>query len=495
MINPLRKLAGQTAIYGLPSIVGRLLNYVLVPIHTAVFLPEKFGVIIEMYAYVSFLVVLLTYGMETAFFRFNSKEENNKDEVFTTTVLALIATTVVFISVAYIFAQKIANYISYPDNAEYVIWFAFIVGLDAISSIPLAKLRDQNRSTYFAMVNLASIFLNVGLNVFWIGYCIPAYQDGVFNIFTEYFFTPTIGVGYVFIANLFASALKFLLLSPIILKAKWKINFGLLKKMLSYGWPILVGSLAIIVNENLDKILIKWLLKDDIGIDEATAQAGIYGACYKISIIISIFIQAFRYAAEPFFFNQSKEQNAAKSYALVMKYFVIVCSFIFLGVMLYMDIIKHFVRNEEYWVGLGVVPFLLMANIFLGIFYNLSIWYKLSGKTRYGATISLIGAIITIILNLILIPRVGYMGSAVTTLICYGTMVVISYYLGQKHFPVTYPVRRILFYLSAAVLLYLGSTFLAIESQWLNHALNLLFLGAFIGLVVILEKPKKVLIS
>jgi O-antigen/teichoic acid export membrane protein len=494
-MNPLKKLAGQTAIYGLPSIVGRLLNYVLVPIHTAVFLPDKFGVIIEMYAYVSFLVILLTYGMETAFFRFNSKEENNKDEVFTTTVLALIATTVIFITTAYIFAQKIANFISYPDNAEYVIWFAFIVGLDAISSIPLAKLRDQNRASYFAMVNLVSIFLNVGLNIFWIGYCIPAYHEGVSNIFTEYFFTPTIGVGYVFIANLFASALKFLLLSPIILKAKWKVDFGLLKRMLSYGWPILVGSLAIIVNENADKILVKWLLKDEIGVDAATAEAGIYGACYKISIIITIFIQAFKYAAEPFFFNQSKEQDATKSYALVMKYFVIVCSFIFLGVMLYMDIIKHFVRNEEYWVGLGVVPFLLLANIFLGIFYNLSIWYKLSGKTRYGAAISLIGASITIVLNLILIPRVGYLGSAVTTLICYATMVVISYYLGQKYFPVNYPVKRILIYLTAALLLYFGSTFMSIDSQFVLYGINLLFLAAYIGLVIILEKPKKVLIS
>lgn len=494
-MNPLKKLAGQTAIYGLPSIVGRLLNYVLVPIHTAVFLPEKFGVIIEMYAYVSFLVVLLTYGMETAFFRFNSKEENSKDEVFSTTVVALIATTVVFISVASIFAQKIADFISYPNNSEYVIWFSFIVGLDAISSIPLARLRDQNRAPYFAMVNLVSIFLNVGLNIFWIGYCIPAYQEGVSNFFTEYFFTPTIGVGYVFIANLFASVLKFVLLSPIIIKSKWKIDFGLLKRMLSYGWPILVASLAIIVNENLDKILIKWLLKDEIGVDAATAEAGIYGACYKISIIISIFIQAFRYAAEPFFFNQSKEQDAAKSYALVMKYFVIVCSFIFLGVMLYMDLIKHFVRKEEYWVGLGVVPYLLFANIFLGIFYNLSIWYKLSGKTRYGAAISLIGATITIVLNFILIPRVGYMGSAITTLICYATMVVISYFLGQKYFPVNYPIKRIFTYLLTALSIYLISTLIIIDSKLISYSVNVLFLAAFIGLVIILEKPKKVLIS
>jgi len=494
-MNPLKKLVGQTAIYGLPSIVGRLLNYLLVPIHTAIFLPEQFGVITEMYAYVSFLVVLLTYGMETAFFRFNSKEENNKDEVFSTTIISLLATTSIFILLASVFAQPIANFISYPDNQEYVVWFAFIVGLDAISSIPLAKLRVENKAKTFAAVNLGSILINIGLNLFWIGYCIPAYQEGVSNIFTEYLFTPTIGVGYVFIANLFASAFKFVLLSPYLYRIKYSISWPMLKKMLSYGWPLLVASLAIIVNENADKIMLKWMLKDSLGVDGATSVVGIYGACYKISIIISIFIQAFRYAAEPFFFNQAKEQDATKTYALVMKYFVIVCSFIFLGVMLYMDIIKHFVRKEEYWVGLNVVPYLLLANIFLGIFYNLSIWYKLSGKTRYGAAIAIVGAIITIVMNYILIPYMGYLGSAITTLVCYFSMVLISYWLGQKYFPVDYPLKRIFSYLVLAIGLYGITTVLNLETSVLKYTIHSLLMVAYLVTVFILEKPKKVLIS
>jgi O-antigen/teichoic acid export membrane protein len=494
-MNPLKKLVGQTAIYGLPSIVGRLLNYLLVPIHTAIFIPEQFGVITEMYAYVSFLVVLLTYGMETAFFRFNSKEENNKDEVFSTTVISLLATTSLFIILASIFAQQIANFISYPDNQEYVVWFAFIVGLDAISSIPLAKLRVENKAKTFAAVNLGSILINIGLNLFWIGYCIPAYQDGVSNFFTEYLFTPTIGVGYVFIANLFATAFKFVLLSPYLYKIKYTLSIPMLKKMLSYGWPLLVASLAIIVNENADKIMLKWMLKDSLGVDGATSMVGIYGACYKISIIISIFIQAFRYAAEPFFFNQAKEKDATKSYALVMKYFVIVCSFIFLGVMLYMDVIKYFVRKEEYWVGLNVVPYLLLANIFLGIFYNLSIWYKLSGKTRYGAGIALVGAVITLTMNFILIPYMGYLGSAITTLVCYFTMVLISYWLGQKYFPVDYPLKRIFFYLFLAIGLFGITTIIDLETSFFKYAIHTLFLVVYVAVVFILEKPKKVLIS
>jgi len=494
-MNPLKKLVGQTAIYGLPSIVGRLLNYLLVPIHTAIFLKEQFGVITEMYAYVSFLVVLLTYGMETAFFRFNSKEENNKDEVFSTTIIALLVTTSIFILLASIFAQPIANFISYPNNQEYVVWFAFIVGLDAISSIPLAKLRVENKAKTFAAVNLGSIAINIGLNLFWIGYCIPAYQDGVSNFFTEYLFTPTIGVGYVFIANLFATAFKFVLLSPYLYKIKYSINIPLLKKMLSYGWPLLVASLAIIVNENADKIMLKWMLKDTLGVDGATGMVGIYGACYKISIIISIFIQAFRYAAEPFFFNQAKEQDATKSYAMVMKYFVIVCSFIFLGVMLYMDVIKYFVRKEEYWVGLNVVPYLLLANICLGIFYNLSIWYKLSGKTRYGAGIAIIGAIITITMNYILIPFIGYLGSAITTLVCYFSMVLISYWLGQKYYPVKYPLKRIFMYLVLAIGFYGITILLDMETSLFKYMIHSLFMLLFVAVVYILEKPKKVLIS
>ncbi|MEQ8907660.1 MAG: polysaccharide biosynthesis C-terminal domain-containing protein [Vicingaceae bacterium] len=494
-MTPLKKLAGQTAIYGLPSIVGRLLNYLLVPLHTGVFLPERFGVITEMYAYVAFLVVLLTYGMETAYFRFQSKEGAVHKNVFSTTLLSLVFSTLIFWTLTSLFSQSIANAIHYPDNSEFVVWFAFIVGMDAISSIPMARLRVEGKAIKFALINFANILVNIGLNLFWLAYCIPNFEAGNSNALIDLLYTPEIGVGYVFIANLIASGVKFLLLSPYFLKLKFVVDRHLLKQMLIYAGPLLISSLAIIVNESADKILIKWLLVDDLGVDAATEKVGIYGACYKLSIIISLFIQAFRYAAEPFFFSQEKEKNSKAVYATIMNYFVLVCATIFLGVMLYLDILKHFLADSSYWEGLHIVPILLFANIFLGIFYNLSVWYKLSGKTKYGAYIASFGALITLVLNLVLIPKIGYTGSAWATLVCYASMVLVSYYLGKKHFPVPYNMKKVVGYLSLAFLVYVGSTFFAFESELFKYAIHTLILLAFIGLAFVLEKPKKAIIS
>lgn len=494
-MNPLKKLAGQTAIYGLPSIVGRLLNYLLVPLHTGAFVTERFGVITEMYAYVAFLVVILTYGMETAYFRFQSKKENEHSEVYSTVLFSLLISTAVFWLVTTTFSQSIANWIDYPDNSEYVIWFAAIVGLDAISSVPMARLRIENKAFHFAAVNFASILVNIGLNVFWVGYCMPNYEKGVSNFLIDTFYTPEIGVGYVFLANLFASGIKFLLLSPVMTKVKAAFKLQMLKNMLFYGSPILIASLAIIVNESVDKIMLKRLLVDELGVEGANSQVGIYGACYKLSIIITLFIQAFRYAAEPFFFNQSDSKNAKEIYARVMKYFTIVCALIFTGVMLYIDILKHFISNPDYHVGLHVVPILLFANIFLGMFYNLSIWYKLSGKTRFGAYIASFGALITIVLNIIFIPIYGYTASAWATLICYGSMVAISYWLGQKHYPVPYPLGKMFLYLILALGIYALSDFLALQDQLLKYGTHTILMLLFMGLVYVLEKPKKAIIS
>lgn len=494
-MNPLKKLAGQTAIYGLPSIVGRLLNYLLVPLHTAAFVKESFGVITEMYAYVAFLVVILTYGMETAYFRFQSKKENDSAEVYSTVLFSLLGSTSLFWLISITFSQSIANWIDYPDKSEYVIWFAFIVGLDAISSIPMARLRTENKAFHFATVNFASILVNIGLNVFWIGYCMPAYEKGVSNFLIDTFYTPEIGVGYVFLANLFASIIKFALLSPLMARIKAVFNRQMLREMLFYSSPILIASLAIIVNESVDKILLKRLLVDNLGVDGANGQVGIYGACYKLSIIITLFIQAFRYAAEPFFFNQSQEKDARETYAKIMKYFTIVCALIFIGVMLYIDVLKHFISNPEYHVGLHVVPILLFANIFLGMFYNLSIWYKLSGKTHFGAYIASFGAIITIVLNLIFIPIYGYTASAWATLACYGSMVLISYWLGQKHYPVPYPLGKMAFYLILALGIYFLSNVLNLENQWLKYSTHTILMLLFMILVYVLEKPKKAIIS
>lgn len=486
-MSAIKKLAGQTAIYGLSSIIGRFLNYLLVPIHTDVFQPDRYGVITEMYAYVAFLVIMLTYGMETAFFRFTNNPEHNKKKVFSTTLVSLLTTTTVFIALATTFSDSIATWMKYPDNAEYVTWFAFIVGLDAISSIPLARLRVENKPITFALANLTSVGVNIGLNLFFLLYCMPQYNAGNSNFLIETFYSPEIGVGYVFIANLMASITKFLFLTPWMFKAKLRIDTKLLKLMIAYAMPLLVAGLAGIINETLDRILLKYLLFPIKGEEGTMSIVGIYGACYKVSIIITLFIQAFRYAAEPFFFSQQKEANAKDTYAQVMNYFVIVCATIFLGVMLYLDFVKYFIPNEDYWVGLKVVPILLFANIFLGIFYNQSIWFKLSDKTRWGAILAIVGAVITIVINFIWIPRYTYEASAWATMICYGSMMILSYFLGQKYYPVPYNVKKVISYLGFSLGLYLLSTTLSFEG-FTKYAAHTLILITFLGVIFVMER-------
>lgn len=494
MSNPLKKLAGQTAIYGLTSIVGRLLTWFLVPLYTSKFTPDQYGVVTEMYAYVAFLVVFLTYGMETAFFRFSTLKEHEPKRVYTTVIYSLIATSFSFILISFLFEQPIANWLQYPNNPEFVTWFAVIVGLDAISSIPLAKLRADNKALKFVTVNFANIIVFVGLNLFFLAYCLPMHQAGETNWLIETFYNPEIGVGYVFISNLIAVCVKFLLLLPEILKARYGFEISLLKKMFIYALPLLIFGLAGIVNETIDRIMLKRILLETNTLKETMSEIGIYGACYKISIIITLFIQAFRYAAEPFFFAQEKEKNAKETYAKVMTYFVIVCATIFLGVMLFMDVIKYFIANEEYWIGLKVVPILLFANIALGIYYNQSIWYKLSGKTKFGAYIGIFGAIITIFLNYWWIPILGYMGSAWATLICYVSMMLLSFILSRKYYPINYNLPKMFLYLGLAFGLYFLTTYLQLEIGPLKYIIHSLIVLVFIGVIFLLERPKKVVI-
>jgi len=496
MSNPLKKLAGQTAIYGLTSIVGRLLNWFLVPVYIGIanFTTDQYGIITEMYSYVAFLVVFLTYGMETAFFRYSTLEEHNPKKVYTTVIYSLFATSFLFIAVAFLFDQSIADWLKYPNNKEFVTWFAIIVGLDAISSIPMAKLRADNKAIKFAIINFANIAVNIGLNLFFLAYCLPKHTAGETNWLIETFYNPEIGVGYVFIANLIASIVKFGLLLPDMLKARYGFEFQLLKKMFVYALPLLIFGLAGIVNETIDRIMLKRMLFNVIGEKETLSQLGIYGACYKVSIIITLFIQAFRYAAEPFFFAQEKEKDAQQIYAKVMTYFVIVCATIFLGVMLFIDVVKYFIPNEAFWVGLQVVPILLFANISLGIYYNQSIWYKLSGKTKFGAYIGIFGAAITILLNYIWIPVYGYMGSAWATLICYVSMMLLSFILSRKHYPIKYNLPKVFLYLGLAFGLYFGSTYFNFDSSIIKYSIHSLIIIGFVGIIYILERPKKVVI-
>jgi O-antigen/teichoic acid export membrane protein len=492
MLNPLKKLAGQTAIYGLPSIVGRLLNWFLVPMYLGIaeFTTNQYGIVTEMYSYVAFLVVFLTYGMETAFFRFSSQDEEDKKKVYSTIIISLFITSGIFIGSAFLFEQPIANWLQYPNNTEFVTWFALIVGLDAISSIPMAKLRADKNPLKFGGVNLANIAVNIGLNLFFLAYCLPKFRAEETNWLIETFYNPEIGVGYVFISNLIASGVKFVLLLPDMLKARYGFEISLLKKMFVYSLPLLVFGLAGIVNETIDRIMLKRILFDVIGETKTMSEIGIYGACYKLSIIITLFIQAFRYAAEPFFFAHEKEKNAKDTYAIIMNYFVIVCALIFLGVMLFMDVfIKIFIPNEAFWAGLPVVPILLFANIFLGIYYNQSIWYKLSGKTKYGAYIGIFGAVLTIAINYIWIIEYSYMASAWATLVCYASMTILSFILGQKHYPINYNFGKIGLYLSLALGLYFLTTVLALPAGVLKYGIHSLIIVAFLGVIFLIEKP------
>ncbi len=490
-MQSLKQLAGQTAIYGLSSILGRFLNYLLTPILTYAFLPKEYGVVTEMYAFVAFLVVMLTYGMETAFFRYVSKSEN-PNRVYQTALFPVATTGMIFMTLCLIFSQSLADLIQYPDNPEYISWFAIIVSLDAISSIPLAKLRHENKAFRFAFVNLFSISINVILVLYWVKYCKPAYLQNETNWLIDHTYSDQIGVGYVFIANLVSAITKILLLSPYVLKLRQKLDTALLKKMIFYGLPLLVAGLAGIINESIDRILLKYLLLENNSLDYTMAQVGIYGACYKVSILITLFVQAYRYAAEPFFFNKSTDTDAKEMYALLMKYFVIVCLFIFVALMFNIDLVMWFV-GEEYRVGVTVVPILLMANIFLGIYYNLSVWYKLTDKTMIGAYIAVFGASVTLVLNILLIPKLGYEGSAWATLACYSSMAVVSYFLGRKYYHVPYPVLKILVYFAGVLLIYYSLSKIDFEETTgylVRNTVLLLIAGAF----YLLEKPKKLII-
>lgn len=422
--------------------------------------------------------------METALFRF-SQTEKEKEKVYSTALFSLLITSFAFILVVCAFAGNISEALMFSGHPEYVVWFAFILGSDAFSAIPFAKLREQNKAKRFAIIKSVNIGINIGLNLFFIGFCKSVYDapESVFKPFVELVYSPSVGIGYIFISNLFASLVTLLLLAPELKSVSWKPEAVLWKKMMKYALPLLVAGLAGMTNETLDRVLIPYLLPEGI----AKTQNGIYGACYKIAILMTIFIQAFRFAAEPFFFRYSKEKDAKEMYAAIMKYFVIICSVLFLGTMMNIEWIQYFV-GEEYRVGMDVVPILLLANLFLGIFINQSIWYKLTGQTGYGALLTILGAIITVSLNLYWIPKVGFIGAAWATFICYASMMVVSYFLGNKHYPVNYDLKRIWGYLGLSVTLYFISTLLKIDSITGTLLVNNLLLIGFIALVWKLEK-------
>ena len=485
-MNPLRRLAGQTAIYGLSSIIGRLLNYLLVPLYTRVLITSDYGIYTEMYAYVSILWVILTYGMETTFFRF-SQSEKDKARVYSTSLLSLIFTSGIFLVFSLIYERPIAIWLGYADNVKYVVWFSFILAFDAISAIPFAKLRQDNRPVKFAMLKLVNIGSNIGLNLFFILLCpfiLNTYPDSSSADLISSFFNPNDLVGYIFISNLISATLTLILQLPDFPWKSMSFDFAVWKRMLVYTWPLLVVSVAGSINLSLDKILLARLLPEGA---DVMGQVGIYGACYKVSIIMALFVQTFRYAADPFFFNEAGKSGARQLYADVLTLFMIAVSLIFLVTMMYIDVVILFI-GSAYREGKAVIPLLLLGNLFLGVFYNLSIWYKLTNQTIFGAALSIIGATITVVLNFALIPTMGYYGSAWAAFFAYFAMMVLSYILGQKYFQVPYNLKRLLFYPGLAIGLYFLSEMINPESQIADLAINTVFAVGYLLVVIRLDK-------
>ena len=481
-MNPLKKLAGETAIYGVSSILGRLLNWLLVPLYTVLFVTEEYGIVTNLMAYVAITLVMLTYGLETGYFRF-ANDDTYKSKVYSTTFFSVLTTSLIFLGVVLLFLDPISSFLNVPDRSYYVVLLTFTLAFDAITSLPFAKLRQEKRPLRFALIKFCNIGINLGLNLFFLLLC-PKLNTLFPDWGVTRIWNPEIGIGYIFIAWFVASFFNLILLLPDLIKIQWHFDKALLRKVLSYAFPILIVSMAAQVNLNGDKMLMPKLISDA---GEALSQTGIYGANYKLAVIMTLFIQAFRFAFEPFFFSQNKDENSKTLYADVLKYFVIFGLLIFLGVMFYLDIVKILI-DSKYHAGLNVVPLVLLANFFLGIFFSLSLWYKLTDKTRFGAYMALGGAAITLTLNIILVPKMGYYGAAIAILVCSVCMTITSYILGQKYYPIPYELKRIAMYFGLAMLFYFASTYIQIDNHWLKMLAKTPLIILFLGVVFQKEK-------
>ncbi|MES2430555.1 MAG: oligosaccharide flippase family protein [Bacteroidota bacterium] len=448
-MSSIKKLAGQTVWYGASSIAARFINYLLTPYLTynAAINTDDFGKMGIIYSLIPILNIIFTYGFETAYFRFAAKEEN-KESIYSTTALSLIFSTIVFTGVLWIgqpFLGRVTGLSDFPKILQYSI---VVIALDALSTIPFARLRAEGRPRKFAFIKIASILLNIFFTWFFISYCPMQLKKDSESWVTLIYDEATNPIVYVVLANVIQSGFTLLLLLSEFKKIRFQFDTRLWKEMMIYSLPLVLAGMGGMINETFDRLMMVWWLPGEQIVREQ--QVGIYNACYKLSILITLFIQAFRMGAEPFFFKQAQGQNPQRTYARVMKFFVLVITVMFLVVSLFMPIWKYFI-GPKYWEGLAVVPILLLANMFLGIYYNLSIWYKLGHKTMAGAWITLIGAGITILINYIFIPRYSYMACAWATFFCYGSMMVISYTWGQKNYRIPYAWKKLLAYLVIVV--------------------------------------------
>ncbi|MBI3520340.1 MAG: oligosaccharide flippase family protein [Bacteroidetes bacterium] len=474
MSNPLKKLASQTAVYGLGSILPRVITFLYSFVLTYIFKqPSELSANTEFYAYISFLNILFTYGMETAFFHFSNKIEE-KERVYSTAVISIFGSSIGLSLLFIMFSGSIADFIKEPDHVNYIIWCVLIVATDAVMAIPFARLRLNNQARRFGALKLLNVTVFIFICIFYFNICKPAYFSEPDSALAK-FYNPEVGVGYMFLAGLLANLVSLLFLSKEFINVQYVFDKELWKQMLHYAWPLLILGFAGMINETFDRFILKYLLPEDV----AKTELGIYGQCYRIAMFMTIFTTAFKYAAEPFFFNHAKHQDSKKLNAMVMKYYVLFCLFLFLGTMMNLPWLQRVV-SEKFRVGLGVVPILLLANLCVGVYWNLSIWFKLTGQTKFGAMITILGAIITLVINFAGIPKFGYMACAWATLASYGIMMVTSYILGQKYYPIKYNLRSISVFTFLALGFYFISTcYSDMESTILKLILNNILLGLF----------------
>ena len=464
----LKSLAKETAIYGVSSIVGRFLNYLLVPVYT-IALPASsggYGVVTNIYAWVALMLVLLTCGMETGFFRFANKGQDDPMRVYSTTLLSVSIGSLVFVALGLLFLEPIAGWLEYGEHPWYIVMM-IVVAMDAIQSIPFAYLRYKKRPIKFAALKLLFIFLNIALNLFY--YVILEGND----------------VGYAFLFNLVCTSVVMVCMIPELRGFTYVLDKELLKRMLRYSLPLVILGVAGILNQVADKIIFPFVYPDEA---EATIQLGIYGAASKIAMIMAMFTQAFRFAYEPFVFGKSKEKDSREMYAQAMKFFIIFTLLAFLAVMFYLDILRH-VIGRDYWDGLRVVPIVMAAEIFMGIYFNLSFWYKLIDETRWGAYFSLTGCIILILMNIFLVPKYGYIACAWAGFTGYGVAMLLSYFVGQKKYPIQYDLKAIGMYVLLAAVLYVAAEYVPIDNIYLRMAYRTVLLLLFIAYVVKRDLP------
>lgn len=384
--------------------------------------------------------VVLAYGMETSFFRFFNKE-SEPNTVFNTAILSIFGTSLLFLIVALLFKNSVADLLRI--DASYIVYTIWILVLDALAIVPFSKLRADQKPMRYAMIKIANVVVNLTLNLFFLIYLPKIVANSSLSFF-ELIYIKDFQIGYIFISNLIASGLTFLILLPHYFRITWRMNWNLWKKMMRYGSPILVAGIAFSINETFDRIFLDWLLPPDV----AKAQIGAYSACYKLALFMTLFATAFRLGIEPFFFSHAKNKNAPQTYALITQYFVIFGSLILIVVIVFADVLKHFmIRDSSYFEAMNIVPLVIVANLFLGIYHNLSVWYKLTDQTKMGAYISIVGAAVTLGVNYILIPKIGFLGSAIATVLAYGIMMVVSYRLGAKYYPIPYHKSKIFGYL------------------------------------------------